>query len=114
MSDVALEFFTRTVTSQKFAAIDTASSGDNTIVIVAAGEKAIVLSIFLIVTSDNTIIWKGGSTTLLGAAACKAGGGYHVESDFGITETADGDDLIINLSGATQVGGGVTYVLVNA
>ncbi len=114
MSDQANEFFRRTVSAQDFVAIDTASSGDNVIVTVDAGKKAVVLSIFLISSSDNTIIWKGGSTVLLGAAAVKEGGGYHVESDYGITETADGDDLIINLSGATQVGGGVTYVLANA
>ena len=114
MSDSTIEFFERTIKNQLFARIDTASSGDNTIVAVASGEKCVVYSIFLIVTGDNIIIWKGGSTTILGAAACKDGGGYHVESDFGIAETADGDDLIVNLSAATQVGGGITYVIVNA
>ncbi len=112
MSDAAVEFYKRTVATQQFAVIDTSSSGDNTIVTVASGQKCVVLSIFLIVGADNTIIWKSGSTTILGAAALKEGGGYHVESDFGITETADGADLIVNLSGATQVGGGVTFVLV--
>ncbi len=114
MPDVATEFFNRTVGTRKFAAVDTSSSGDNTIVSAVSGKKCVVLSIFLICTADNTIIWKRASTTILGAAALKAGGGYHVESDYGITETAANENLIINLSGATQVGGGVTYVLVKA
>ena len=109
MSDKALEYFDRLATVLSFAKIDTASSGDNTIVTGISGQKIIVYSIFLIVAGDNSLIWKSGSTVIIGTCSVAANGGYHAESFLGIAETADGDNLIINLSGAVQTGGTITF-----
>ncbi len=109
MSDVALEFHTRLRKVLDFAAIDESSSGDAVIVTGVTGEKIIVYSIFLVTGAAMSIVWKSAATTIVGASPLATNGGYHVESLVGITETADGEDLIINLSGNGQVGGTVTY-----
>ena len=112
MSDKALEYFDRLAAVLSFAKIDTASSGDNTIVTGVSGQKIIVYSIVAIVASDNNLIWKSGSTVILGTCNIAANGGYHFESMLGICETADGDNLIINLSGNVQTGGTITFAQV--
>ncbi len=114
MADKITSFYNKAQVERSFAPIDTASSGDNTIVTGVAGSKIVVYSIFLICGADLTIIWKSASTVLLGGAAVAERGGYHIESDFAVTETADGENLIVNLSGASQVGGGITYVVEDA
>ncbi len=114
MSDKALEYFERLATSLSFAKIDTASSGDNTIVTGISGTKLIVYSIVAIVAADNNLIWKSGSTVIIGTCNLAANGGYHLESMLGICEAADGENLIINLSGAVQTGGTVTFASVPA
>ena len=113
MSDRAFQFFDRLYQELSFAKIDTASSGDNTIVTGVAGTKLVVYSIVAIVGAANNLIWKSGSTTIIGSCELAANGGYHLESLVGVCETADGENLIINLSGAVQTGGTVTYSSVN-
>ena len=112
MSDFALRQAHRKTVDAVYLVVDQNTSGDHTLVSGVAGSTIIVYSIFCIVGSAQTVLWKSGSTTILGGAALATNGGYHVESDFGITETVDGEDLILNNSAAAQIGGGITYAIV--
>ena len=112
MSDKELQFYNRLANELSFQSIDISSSGDTTIVTGIAGQKIIVYSIVVVVAAALNVVWKSGSTTIIGQCNLAANGGYHLESIVGITETADGDHLIINLSAGDQVGGTVTYAQV--
>jgi len=113
MSDSQVVLNERKIEQNEYAAIDVNTIGDTTIVTGVAGEKIVVYSIFLVVGGDVAVTWKTGAVTVLGSAPLKEGGGYHVETDFGITETVNGDSLVINLSGNTQTGGGITFARIN-
>ncbi len=108
------EFYNRAVTNQSFAAIEESSSGDNTILAGVADMKYVVYSVFLMAGAAVTVTWKSGSTTIVGPCPVAETGGYHVESEFAITQTITGDALVLNLSGAISVGGVITYALVPA
>ncbi len=112
MSDFALRQAHRKTVDATYLVVDENTSGDHTLVTGVSGSTIIVYSMFLVVGAAQTILWKSGSTTILGGAALATNGGYHVESDFGITEAADGEDLVINNSAAAQVGGGITFAIV--
>ncbi len=110
MPDVDILLNSRKALSTSFAVIDENTTGDHTIVTGVSDLKIIVISIFLVSTGVVAVTWKTGATTILGAAGIRSGGGYHVESDYGITETVNGDSLVMALGSDVQVGGGVTYV----
>jgi len=99
----------RKVFESTFAVVDVSASGDTAIVAGVAGLKIVVYSIFLVASNTVTVTWKTGTTTILGGAGLAINGGYHVESDFGICQTVDGDSLVLTLSDAVQVGGSITY-----
>lgn len=100
----------------KFAAVAAASSGDNTIVALVSSKKIRVLSLALIATgavniylttnAGGTVIF-GGSTNKIALAA--NGGFVLPESNRGWFETAPGHNLVLNLSGAVAVSGGLQY-----
>ncbi len=112
MSDFALRQAHRKTVDAIYLVVDESTSGDHTMVAGVAGSTIVVYSIFVITGADNTVLWKSGSTTILGGSPLATNGGYHVESDFGISETVDGEDLILNTSAVAQIGGGITYALV--
>ncbi len=96
----------------KWAAIDIASNGDNTVVTGVAGKRIRVISIMFLCTSAVTVAWKSGaSTTRIPGQAWPANGGVALEIAIPyFVETDAGDNLVANLSGALQVSGFLGYV----
>lgn len=113
MSDAQVVLGVRKIEDSEFAVVNVSDAGDSSIVTGVAGFKIVVYSIFVVVSNTVTLTWKTGATTILGGAGLAINGGYHVESDFGICETVDGDSLVLGLSDAVQVGGGITYAFIN-
>jgi len=94
------------------AQISAASIGDNTVVAAIPGKRIKVIGYALVSTSANTIRWKSGAAAnLSGAMALAANGGLSSPSDKNTVEfeTAVGEALVLNLTGATNVGGHVVY-----
>lgn len=97
----------------KFAVIDDASSGDNTLITAVTGKKIRVLS-YVIVTADavNVRFESGaGGTALTGVMTFAANSGAAMNCfPAGCFETAAGALLNLELSGAVSVDGHLTYV----
>lgn len=100
----------------KYAAIGAASSGDNTLVAAVSGKKIRVLSICLIAASGVNLYFTSGAagTVIFGGSTNKialaANGGFVLpEAPDGWMETVVGSALIMNLSGAIAVAGGLLY-----
>ncbi len=96
----------------KFAAISAAASGDNTIVAAVAGKKLRVVKYTIVTSSGVSVTFRTSSgADLTGAMALAAnsgvGGAY---CPVGLLETAAGDGLLLNLSGAVPVAGHLTYI----
>jgi hypothetical protein len=100
----------------KYAAIDAASSGDNTLVSAAgAGVKIRVLSLFLIGAGDVNVRFESGAggTALTGQMNLTTNSGFCLPfNPGGWFETADNTLLNLELSGAVSVDGCLSYVLV--
>lgn len=97
----------------KRAAINVASSGDNTVVAAVTGTKIVVTHYFIMPASAVTVTWKSGSTEITGNIQLAAnGGGNDSSPDEGLFETAEGEALILNLGGAVAVDGYLVYHLV--
>jgi len=96
----------------KFAKIDVASVGDNTIVSGVTGKKIRVLQYALICAGAVTVTFKSGTTTpITGDMSFAANGGISTPySPVGLIETAAGEDLVLNLSASTSVSGHLVYV----
>jgi hypothetical protein len=102
----------------KRAVIDGATSGDNTIVAAVTGKKIRVLSCLAIMTGTAvTIRFESGAggTALTGQMQPTQGGGFVLNHNpLGWFETASGELLNMELSGAQSVDGVLTYVEVDA
>lgn len=98
-----------------FAPIDTASAGDNTLVAANAKNKIKVISFFLVSTAALAVRFKSGAANnLTGAMAFAANGGLAIpagDTYSHLFETNVNEALVLNLSGATQVSGGLAYKL---
>jgi len=98
----------------KYAIIDAASSGDNTIQAAAgAGIKIRVLSLFVVASAAVTVRFESaaGGTALTGQMQLAANGGFVLPyNPNGWFETADNALLNLELSGAISVDGGLQYV----
>lgn len=107
----------------KFAAIDTATNGDNAIVAAVAGKKILVLSLSLfsggtavdvyLSSKDNTgtkLLGGTGKITLDKTGATGFGGFALGFSPVGHFETDSGEALNLNLSAGNRVLGQVVYV----
>lgn len=97
----------------KFAVIDHATSGDNTIVVANAEDKKIrVHSAFLIASAAVTVRFESGTggTALTGQMQIGANGGFVLPyNPAGWFETAAGTLLNLELSGAISVDGCIGY-----
>lgn len=94
----------------KYADIDVASAGDNTIVAAVTGKKIRVLQYALVVSAATTVIWKSGTTAITGDMSFAANGG--ISSSFspsGLFETAAGEALVLYLSASNPVSGHLVY-----
>lgn len=101
----------------KYAVIDHATSGDNTLVAAVTGRKIRVRSLFIIASGDVTGRFESGAsgTALSGQMAFGANGGMVLaDNPTGWFETASGSLLNLELSGATSVDGGLSYVEIEA
>ena len=100
----------------KFAAIDAASSGDNTLVAAVPGKKIRVLSLWLVSAGTVTTRFESGAggTALSGQATLAVNNIYVLPyNPGGWFETAVGSLLNLELSGAVSVDGSLSYVLVD-
>lgn len=99
----------------KWAKIDHAANGDNTIIAAVATKKIKVIGLFLVANAAvNVKIKNGAGTDLTGALAMDAQGAGFVlpisgTPDVTWFETSVNTALIINLSAAVQVSGSITY-----
>lgn len=97
----------------KFAAIDAAVSGDNTIKTAVSGKKIRVLSLFLVSTGTVTVRFESGAggTALTGQMQLMNGTGFVLPfNPGGWFETAANTLLNLELSGAVSVDGCCSYV----
>lgn len=99
----------------KFAKIDAASAGDNTLVSAVASKKIRVTSLFLVNghTSTQTVRFESGAsgTALTGQMILGPNGGFTLPyNPNGWFETASNTLLNLELSGATTVDGALTYI----
>lgn len=96
------------------AAIDAATSGDNTLVAAVTGKKIRVLAVFAVMTGTAiTIRFESGAggTALTGQMQPSQGGGFVLPfNPVGWFETAAGELLNLELGGAQSVDGCLVYV----
>ena len=93
------------------AALNFASSGDNTIVSASSGKIVRIFRIFFVVAGDVNVKMKDGAgTDLTAAMTMKTGGSFVLDYDsFPWFSTVAGNAFLINLSGAVQVSGRIYY-----
>ena len=97
----------------KFAVIDHASSGDNTIVAAVTSKKIRVTSLWLVSAGTVNVRFESGAsgTALTGQANLVANSGFVLGfNPVGHFETAAGVLLNLELSGNVSVDGSLTYV----
>jgi len=100
-------------TGVKFAKIDAATSGDNTLVAAVAGKKIRVISLLLVSSGTVNVRFESGAsgTALTGQMNLIANTGFSMNwNPGGWFETAAGELLNLELSGATSVDGNLSYV----
>lgn len=95
----------------KYATISESSSGDNEVVAGVTSKKIRVLSYVVMASAAVNVKWRSNATDKSGLLYCAANGGAVAPfSPVGHLETAAGEPLNLNLSGAVAVGGHVTYI----
>lgn len=97
----------------KWAVIDHATSGDNTIVAAVATKKIRVLSLVLVASGTTTVRFESGAggTALTGQMALIANTGFQLGfNPLGWFETSAGALLNLELSAAVSVDGVLCYV----
>lgn len=102
-----------TVVTPKFAIIDAATSGDNTLVSAVASKKVRVLALFLVAAGTVNVRLESGAggTALTGQMNLVANTGFVLPfNPAGWFETAVNTLLNLELSAAISVDGALTYV----
>lgn len=102
-----------TALTPKFAVVSCSSSGDNEIVAAVTSKKIRVLQWIVTASAAVNFKWQSataGDKTGLFYAAAAGGGAGGAFNPVGHFETASGEALQLNLSGATAVGGSIVYV----
>lgn len=107
-----------TALTPKFAAIAAASSGDNTLVAAVVGKQIRVLQLFILVAGAVNVYFTSGAggTVIFGGSTNKinlaANGGFVLPfSPVGWFQNSSANQaLVMNLSGAVVVSGGLVYV----
>jgi hypothetical protein len=100
-----------TLQATKFASIDVATSGDNTIITAVAGKQFRILSYVIVASGGaNTCQWKSAATNKSGGMGLAANGGVSAESMWGVMQGGTNENFILNLSAATSVDGHIAYV----
>jgi len=102
-----------TALTPKFAIIDAASSGDNTLLAAVASKKIRVLSLYLVSAGTVNVRFESGAggTALSGQMNLVVNTGFVLPfNPIGWFETASNTLLNLELSAAVSVDGGFTYV----
>lgn len=102
-----------TALTPKFAVIDAASSGDNTIVAAVTAKKIRVLSLFLVSAGTVTTRFEAGAggTALTGQMSLVANTGFALPyNPKGWFETTSAALLNLELSAAVSVDGALSYI----
>lgn len=102
-----------TALTPKFAVIDAATSGDNTLIAAVTSKKIRVLSAFLVASAAVTVRFESGAsgTALTGQMNLAANGGFALPfNPLCWFETGSNTLLNLELSGAISVDGCLTYV----
>lgn len=99
-----------TALTVKFASISTASSGYTSLVSAVTGKKIRVLSYAIVASAAVTVQFASASTAKSGAMSLDANGGVSAQAQQGLFETASAEALRLNLGGAVQVSGHLSYV----
>jgi hypothetical protein len=97
-----------------FAAISTASSGDQTIVAAVTSKKITVYSYVLVADGTVAVTWKRAATAMSGAMALVVNSGIsaHASASSPLFQTGTGEALVLNLSAAIGVRGHLAYVAI--
>lgn len=102
-----------TIVTPKFAIIDAATSGDNTLVAAVTSKKIRVLSLFLVSAGTVNVRFESGAggTALTGQMNLVANTGFVLPyNPVGWFETASNTLLNLELSGAISVDGSLVYI----
>lgn len=102
-----------TAITPKFAVLDAASSGDNTLIAAVASKKIRVLSLFLVSAGAVNVRFESGAsgTALTGQMNLVANTGFVLPyNPLGWFETASNTLLNLELSAAISVDGSIVYV----
>lgn len=102
-----------TALTPKFAVVDAASSGDNTLVAAVTDKKIRVLAVFLVSAGDLTARFESGAggTALTGQMTLTSNSGFVLPfNPVGWFETGSNTLLNLELSAATSVDGSLVYV----
>jgi hypothetical protein len=102
-----------TALTPKFAVIDVAGSGDNTLVAAVTDKKIRVVSLFIVASAVVTARFESGAggTALTGQMILAENGGFSLPfNPVGWFQTAASTLLNLELSGAVSVDGCLTYV----
>lgn len=105
------------VSGPRYAVIDAAASGDNTVVEAVSNKKIRVTALFLVSAGTVTARFESGAsgTALTGQMTTAVNTSVVLpENRSGWFETAAGALLNLELSGNVSVDGGLVYVLVDA
>jgi hypothetical protein len=98
----------------QYAVISASSSGDNAIVAAVTGKRIRVLSYLLVANAAVNAKWRSATTDVTGLLYLAANGGAACAFEgLGCFQTAVGEALNLNLSGAVAVGGHCTYLLID-
>jgi hypothetical protein len=97
----------------KFASISASASGDNTVISLVSAKKIKVLSVILVASGTVSVKWRSNTTDISGAMPLVANSGFVLPASSPgqghYFETAAGQALNINLSGAVAVNGHISY-----
>jgi hypothetical protein len=99
----------------KYAVIDAASSGDNTLVAATSGKKIAILGCVLVAAGSVNVRFESGAggTAMSGQINLTTNSGFTLPySEGGWSQTAVGALLNLELSGAVSVDGMLIYCLV--
>lgn len=97
----------------KYAVIDAATSGDNTLVAAVAGKRIRVLSLYLVAAGAVTARFESaaGGTALTGQSSLAANGVLSLPyNPTGWFQTVAGELLNLELGGAVSVDGALSYI----
>ena len=93
------------------AAINFASTGDNTLVAGVAGKIISVFKIFFVVSAATNLVFKDGTTALTGAMSMSANGSLTFAYDSTPWFFASpGNNFVLNQSGLAQISGDIYYI----